>query len=116
MSERRYSFMNNWIQATPEPGRLCPRRRCFPASFVPMLFLLGGLLALVPTMRGASPIEFNPITPNPTSIGVGNALTINVSVTNIDIIPPDQVLFQPFPLGGWPVGASITTARITHAP
>ena len=106
--------MNNWIQLTPERVPRRPQRRRFPATSIPILLflLLGGLLIWSPPARGASQIVIVPV--SPTSVLVGTTLTIKISVFNTDIRPPNQVVFQAYPFGGWPAGASLTPLDITN--
>src|ERR1039458_7495256 len=72
--------MNNWIQATLERRRFRPQRRRFPATSIPMLFLLGGLLIWGPDRASGQFFGISPITN--TSVLVGTPLTIQISVTN----------------------------------
>src|ERR1039458_8224554 len=80
MSEIGYWFMNNWIQAMPECGRLPSRRMRLPAASIPMLILLGGLLVWSPMRAGGQVFGINPI-PN-INVLAGTPITFQISVTN----------------------------------
>jgi hypothetical protein len=77
-----------------------------------MLLVLGGLLMWSLPALGASQIAIKPV--NPASVQAGTTLTIKISVFNTDIFPPNQVVFQPYPLSGWPAGASLMAIDITN--
>ena len=70
--------------------------------------VLGALLMWSPLARGVSPLVLNPI--NPTNVTVGNLLTLKVTYSNQDIVPPNSVVFPD--LTNAPTNASITSSGV----
>src|ERR1035437_9629049 len=98
--------MNNWIQATPERERLRPRRGRLPASFLPMLLLLGGFLLWLP-IRAEGQLAISHIAD--TNVPINRLLHIQVSVTPSNILP-SQLNFS---LTSAPSNTEATNASIT---
>lgn len=100
--------------STLRPSRNRPgaRTRWSAATSLATLLVLGGLLLWSLPARGASQIVIKPV--SPASVQAGDTLTFKISVYNTDIFPPNQVVFQPFPLSGWPAGASLVPLDITN--
>src|ERR1039458_5837400 len=98
--------MNNWIQSTPERGRLRPQRGRLLANFLPMLLLLGGFLLWLPT-RAQGQLVINPIAN--TNVPINRVLQIQVSVTPSNILS-GQLNFS---LTSVPSNTEATNASIT---
>src|SRR5664279_1332078 len=106
--------MNNWITAAPERGRFRPAQQRFPASSVPLLLVLGGLLAWSPMRAGAQFFQINHIAD--TNVPVGYLIEIPVSVANPSI-PANQLNFGLAPsLTGSPNSSINTNFLIKWGP
>ena len=72
--------MTNSIQATLERAFLRPQPRRFPAAFVSMLLLLGGLSVWTPMRADGQIFAITQV--SNTSVLVGTRITIQISITN----------------------------------
>jgi hypothetical protein len=80
MGSRRYWYMINSGQATPERAGLRSLRRRVWAISLPMLFVLGGLLVWAPVRAEAQVFAIGTI--NNTNVLVGTPITIQITITN----------------------------------
>ncbi|HVM46873.1 MAG TPA: secretin N-terminal domain-containing protein [Candidatus Acidoferrum sp.] len=97
--------MNDWLRVTPDRGP------CAPAPgrrLIHGLLILLGTLAFGVLQAPGQLLVLNQIPINPTNVAVGNLLTLQITYTNVIVIPPDTVVFQP--LTNAPAGAVIDSS------
>src|ERR1039458_8947960 len=105
MSERRYWFMNNWIQSVPERGRLHPQRRRLAAAPLLMLLMLGVVLLWSPVRTNGQSVQINTI--GNINAAADSQIVVEVTFTNFTPATPIQASYSLTPLSTGSPNASI---------